>query len=324
MCLLGRGWDWAAKYLSEIPHEWDCTERWPTVYGSIELGGSGIGPTGIGVVGFLVTLTAMAVAVARHRVDWRRLPLVGIVWRFLPTRLDGAAVRLRTRLGISGVAMAAGVAGLALVGGLAVGFAALLDDVLEGEGVAQFDEPIAHWLAGHREVWLTELLLAVTRLGNADAQTIWLVLVVAAAAAAARSWLPVAVGVAGGGGIAAVIVIAKAAVARQRPALPYAVMPVDGFSFPSGHATGAAAVGLLAAWMVCRWVVRRWAARVAVWTTTIAVIALIGFSRCYLGVHFVTDVLAGWLLGAAWAGAVILLASWWSAAVPRPGSVQRG
>jgi len=39
---------------------------------------------------------------------------------------------------------------------------------------------------------------------------------------------------------------------------------------------------------------------------------MIGFSRLYLGVHFVTDVLAGWLLGTAWTATVILVASWWS------------
>jgi membrane-associated phospholipid phosphatase len=165
----------------------------------------------------------------------------------------------------------------------------------------------------------------VTRLGNTDAQTIWLVLVCVVAAASARSWAPVVVGVVGGGGIGVVIVIAKRLVGRQRPALPYAVMHVDGFSFPSGHATGAAAVGLLGAWMLSRWVIRPWPTRVAVWAATVAMIGLIGFSRCYLGVHFVTDVLAGWLLGAGWAGSVILLASWWSRATsPTPESAQRG
>ena len=88
--------------------------------------------------------------------------------------------------------------------------------------------------------------------------------------------------------------------------------------------TGAAAIGLLTAWVLCRWVVRQWPAQVAVWAAAVAMIGLIGFSRCYLGVHFVTDVLAGWLLGAAWAGTVILIGSWWPrAAAPPRGSVQR-
>ena len=272
------------------------------------------GPIGWGVLALLVTLVMVSVWVARHPLAWQRRPIVGVVLRFVPMRLDAAVSQLRVRLGISAIALAAGVAGLLTVGALAVGFTALLDDVLEGEGIAQFDNPISFWLAGHREVWLTKVLLLVTRLGNVDAQTAWLALVCVICAVSARTWVPVLIGAAGGGGIALVIVVAKELVGRQRPALPYAVMHVDGFSFPSGHATGAAAVGLLGAWMLCRWVVRRWATQVAVWATTISMIGLIGFSRCYLGVHFVTDVLAGWLLGAAWAGLVILLASWWSRA----------
>ncbi len=272
------------------------------------------GPITWGVLVFLALLAGVSAWVALHPLNWQRPPFIGLLIRLVPMPLDAMASRVRTRLGISGVAMAVGAAGLLAVGTLAVGFTALLDDVLDGEGIAQFDEPIAHWLAGHRELELTKVLLNVTRCGNVDAQTVWLVLVCALCAVWARSWVPVLIGVAGGGGIALVIVIAKALVGRQRPALPYAAMPVDGFSFPSGHATGAAAVGLLTAWMLCRWIVLPWAARVTVWAITIAMIGLIGFSRCYLGVHFVTDVLAGWLLGAAWAGLVILLASWWSRA----------
>jgi undecaprenyl-diphosphatase len=43
----------------------------------------------------------------------------------------------------------------------------------------------------------------------------------------------------------------------------------------------------------------------------IGLAAVIGFSRVYLGVHYVSDVLAGWLLGMTWAGVVMLVGSWW-------------
>jgi undecaprenyl-diphosphatase len=70
-------------------------------------------------------------------------------------------------------------------------------------------------------------------------------------------------------------------------------------------------------------VVGRWGVQVGVWAVTVALIVLIGFSRVYLAVHYPTDVLAGWFLGAAWAGVVILLAEWWSTTTRR-WSMRRG
>ncbi|QUR65772.1 phosphatase PAP2 family protein [Mycobacterium spongiae] len=292
------------------------------VGGASALGSARFGLIGIGVVALLVALMVVSVWVVRHPLRGRRVACIDDLLDLLPARPDAPTSRLRVGLGTRGVALALGLAGLAVVVVLAVGFTALLDSVLEGEGLAEFDDPAAHWLAGHRELWLTQVLLVVTRMGNSDAQAAWIVLVCVVAAVRARSCFPVLVGMAGGGGIWLVIVIAKVLVGRQRPALPYAVISVHGFSFPSGHATGAAAVGMLCAWMLCRWVVRRWALQVLVWAVTIAMIALIGFSRPYLGVHFITDVLAGWLLGAAWAAAVIVLASSWLRVQPSETSGQ--
>ncbi len=225
-------------------------------------------------------------------------------------RLAAVTAPLRGRLGVDGVTLVGLLAGLATVLVLAVGFTDLLDDVLDGEGIAAFDGRVNQWLAGHRESWLTDVLLALTRMGNADVQAAVLAVVCIASAAAARSWFPIVIGSAGGAGIGLVIVVAKELIGRPRPAQPFAVITAGGYSFPSGHATGAAAIGLLCAWMLCRWVVHGWPLRIAVWTLAIATVGLIGFSRPYLGVHFPTDVLAGWTLGAGWAVTVIVLASW--------------
>lgn len=274
-----------------------------------------VGVIGVAVIGWLVAVVVSAVALARHRQPpirgFAELPVVGPVLQLGWKRLGPLTSPLRTRLGVNGVALVALVLGLGIVVALAVGFTALLDDVLEGEGLAQLDDPATLWLAGHRELWLTKALLVITRIGNTGSQTVWITLVCLIAAAAARSWAPIAVGLVGGLGIALIIVVAKHLVGRPRPPQPYALLSPGGLSFPSGHAAGAAAVGMLCAAMLCRWVIRRWPAQVGVWAVTIAGIGLIGFSRPYLGVHFVTDVLAGWLLGAAWAGSVILLAAWW-------------
>lgn len=109
-----------------------------------------------------------------------------------------------------------------------------------------------------------------------------------------------------------VLFTAKALVGRQRPPLPFAAVAADGYSFPSGHATGTATIMVLSAWMLTRWLITGWTARVIVWAMAIGSALVIGYSRVYLGVHYVSDVLAGWLLGIAWAGIVMLVGSWWT------------
>jgi undecaprenyl-diphosphatase len=86
--------------------------------------------------------------------------------------------------------------------------------------------------------------------------------------------------------------------ARPRPVLPYAP-PAHTFSFPSGHATDSAA--LATAVVLLLWPTRRrWH---AVAGGALFVIA-VGISRVYLGVHFPSDVLAGWCVGISWVAGV--------------------
>lgn len=85
----------------------------------------------------------------------------------------------------------------------------------------------------------------------------------------------------------------------------------DGFSFPSGHATGSMLMGLLGAWMIIHWVLTRLGPRLVVWAAAGVLVAAVGASRLYLGVHYPSDVLAGWLLGAGWAVTVAVAVSLW-------------
>ncbi|BAJ26367.1 MULTISPECIES: phosphatase PAP2 family protein [Kitasatospora] len=108
----------------------------------------------------------------------------------------------------------------------------------------------------------------------------------------------------------------KAAVARARPALPDPVAHAPGFSFPSGHAMTAAtcaAVLLLAASPALRpaW---RLAARTVAGLSVLGV----GFTRVALGVHWVSDVLGGWLLGLALVAATARAFEGWRRDTGRP------
>ncbi len=97
----------------------------------------------------------------------------------------------------------------------------------------------------------------------------------------------------------------KAIFARGRPELPGDLTPTFTQSFPSGHAFLTAAVVLMILFVHARGASA--AASRAAFALAILLILLVGLSRIALGVHWPSDVAAGWLLGIAWASATMLL-----------------
>lgn len=96
-------------------------------------------------------------------------------------------------------------------------------------------------------------------------------------------------------GSLAVNLVAKNYFARVRPELWLSIAPEDSYSFPSGHAMASVSLGVAVA-LLCwhsRW---RWPVLVA----ASGFIALVGISRVYLGVHYPSDILAGWAAATAW------------------------
>ncbi len=113
-----------------------------------------------------------------------------------------------------------------------------------------------------------------------------------------RKWAWAVLWLAGVGGAGILGKIAKDIFSRTRPELWDRVAEA-GYSLPSGHAVASMAVAMcvvLMAWHT-KW---RWLA-VTLGSTYVLLIAL---TRLYLGVHYPTDILAGWLLAAAWVGLV--------------------
>lgn len=109
----------------------------------------------------------------------------------------------------------------------------------------------------------------------------------------------------------------KEAVNRARPVLPDPVVQLSSKSFPSGHAQGivvASAVLLLIFLPALHRSGRSLAAGLAV-----IMIVAVGFSRVALGVHYVSDVLAGYVLGAAWVAATTAAFSAWRREEGKPG-----
>jgi undecaprenyl-diphosphatase len=95
---------------------------------------------------------------------------------------------------------------------------------------------------------------------------------------------------------------------RDRPPLIYRAVETSNASFPSGHAMLSTITYLTLGAMLAQVMPER-RQKVFVFTTAVLLALIIGASRVFLGVHWLTDVLAGWSLGAAWA-MVCWLAAW--------------
>ena len=158
--------------------------------------------------------------------------------------------------------------------------------------------------------WLHEAMVNITALGSGTVLAL-VVIAVAGLLLVQRLWLTAAlvlVATMVGGALAGQ---AKYWVGRPRPELVDHLVQVTGLSFPSGHATNSAIIYLTLAGLVAqvtpRRVVRRYVLLLA-----LVLVGAIGASRVYLGVHWPSDVLAGWCAGTGWAALW-----WWIAATVR-------
>jgi undecaprenyl-diphosphatase len=103
-------------------------------------------------------------------------------------------------------------------------------------------------------------------------------------------------------GMAALDLALKLAFHRPRPVAFFGPTP-SSYSFPSGHAMGSVCFyGVLAAILAAR--ARRRVAKWSIWTGAVLLIGMVGYSRIYLGVHYPSDVIAGYCAGAVWVGAL--------------------
>jgi undecaprenyl-diphosphatase len=217
-------------------------------------------------------------------------------WRFVGRRFaPGQAVGLALTLGV------------AIVLTLGVVFAQLLENVFEGDGITVADRPVLRFLATHREPWSITVAQVITDLGSPVGAAVIAVVVGVVLAVPRRSWLPLLVLVLAGAGIGLINMSVKLLVSRSRPSNELAVGGEHGFSFPSGHTVGTTVVWLLSAWLIGRVLINRLAVRIVMWTIALLIIVMVGVTRVFLGVHFPSDVLAGWALGAAWAVTIALV-----------------
>ena len=199
------------------------------------------------------------------------------------------------------------VLGAVFAGLLAIG-AVVVTVVVQRHGglPLPMDAAVLGFLVDHRAPVPTAVLIVLTHLGGPVAMTVlgtgttlWL---------AYRGYRSQAACVAavGLGGVA-LVRIGKAAVDRTRPPIDDHLVFVNNQAFPSGHALGSVTVlGVITAVLVARLTAPR--ARGAVIAVAALLVAAIAFSRLYLGVHWASDVLGGWLYGGAWLGVCLVVA----------------
>jgi len=205
------------------------------------------------------------------------------------------------------------------------GFLELAEEMREGE-MRRFDEWLL--LLFRRDIdpavpigpaWLPPMVLDITALGGVT--ILGLVTLVAAGYLFLMhrygATALVIVASAGGGLISEGL---KRGFARVRPDIVPHLIVVESLSFPSGHSMAAAVIYLTLGALLARFTARR-RIRIYVLGVSFGLTFLIGITRVYLGVHYPTDVLAGWAAGLAWALVCWLVARYlqYRGAVEQPG-----
>lgn len=208
--------------------------------------------------------------------------------RFSPNRAYGLALTI----------------GLVFVAFFSWVFGSLVQVVLTRAPITALDRIVMLTLHDRAIPAVTRFFVLFTHLGEAR----WVVVIlflVALALVVRRKWMDLLVIGTSAGGAAAVTAAVKGLVGRVRPNLvePLAQVP-DTMSFPSGHATVAIAFYMVLGIVAAGWT-SRWETRIFFILGGLVMAFLLGFSRLYLGVHYLTDVVAGYAIGAVWATVAI-------------------
>jgi membrane-associated phospholipid phosphatase len=189
-------------------------------------------------------------------------------------------------------------------------FGSLAEEVLEQEAFA-FDKPILLFMHAHATPRVDALMLFFSRIGSVYALgpfnlAIFLVLLYKKRRAEALFWSLATFGA------WLLNYLAKHAFVRIRPDLWVSISPETSFSFPSGHAMHSMATTAALLYLICH--------RRRSWPAIIigsCFVAMVGLSRVYLGVHYPSDIAAGWAASIAWvAGLGVLFQSRWASRGP--------
>lgn len=232
------------------------------------------------------------------------LMLVALALAFLRGKRSPAVIarslsRKVAAMGEFGIYLTAGISSAAM---LVIFFASLLEDVYEQESFA-FDRAVMSFTGSFVSPWLTGVFKFVTLFGTYGLQLALSVILLVVLYRRAR-WREGVMLVTAVNGAGLLNIILKNIIQRPRPDVP-PLVTATGYSFPSGHAMLSMAFYGMLAYILLR-EVGGTGRKAAVLAGFAAFVLLIGVSRVYLGVHYPTDVLAGFAAGGAWLSGCVI------------------
>ncbi|MGB3681483.1 MAG: bifunctional DedA family/phosphatase PAP2 family protein [Rubrobacteraceae bacterium] len=191
---------------------------------------------------------------------------------------------------------------LAAAGGLWL-FGGLAEDYVTRGPIVRFDQTLANALHAAATPFATKVFLAITALGSIEA-IVAIGLTITGILFWRRLWLHASVWLVALVGVVALNALLKQIFERPRPVFADPILVKTSYSFPSGHAMDSLVMyGMLAYFALL--VIKHWRVRVAILFGAALLVILIGFSRLYLGVHYFSDVVAGFAAGGVWLSACV-------------------
>jgi membrane-associated phospholipid phosphatase len=179
-------------------------------------------------------------------------------------------------------------------------FAALLDSVREKDVLVHRDEAVASWFHVRGSALGDRIFVIISLIGSPFSMAVLFGAAVLYLWRAKQRTLLVAWVLSYVGGTVLDFVV-KAVVRRPRPEFAAKFLHFNSWSFPSGHSMGSLIGFAMLAYTIIRvGQVTSRSARVGIWAGAAIMVMLVGYSRLYLAVHFLSDVVAGYTLGLLW------------------------
>jgi membrane-associated phospholipid phosphatase len=202
------------------------------------------------------------------------------------------------------LAITASVGGLVILG-LTAASAGIYDAVAEKDGISGLDQPALNQVIAWRTPLANHLWTGFTDLGGALGMTLIAGAITLLMVWRWRSLTPLILMIIAVAGSLTFTTVGKAIVGRPRPPLSDAVPPYEhAFSFPSGHTLNSTVIAGMVAYLIARRLTSRLGIALCV-VLAVGWAAAMGFSRIFLGHHWLTDVIFAWILGLAWLAALI-------------------